>query len=110
MPMTDENLALNTIAETLKSSAYVDPIGVSLGLKPGQFTTTQAIRMRKGFYLAEPVPVMHSTNAALGRELSSMRATLSIRKVSSVKTFDDRGRLSTTAVWEHSGARAVRSV
>ena len=109
MPITDEKQALRTIVETLKLSANADPIGVSLGLQPGQFTTTQAIRMRKGFYLAEPVPVMHSTNAALGRELSSMRATLSIRKVSSVKTFDDRGRLSTTAVWEHSVVRVVRS-
>lgn len=106
MHITNQKLALNTIVEALKSSANVDPIGTSLSLKPGQFTTTQVIKMCNGFYLAEPVPVMHSTNAALGRRLSSLSDTLHIRKVTSMKTFDDRGRLSTTAVWEHSEAQA----
>jgi hypothetical protein len=101
MPITNQKLPLNTIVEVLKSSANVD-----LGLKPGQFTTTQAIRMRNGFYLAEPVPVLHSTNAALGRRLSYLSDTLGIRKVTSIKTLDDRGHLSTTAVWERSEARA----
>lgn len=103
MPITNQKLALNTIVEALKSSANIDPI---VGLKPGQFTTTQVIKMRNGFYLAEPVPVLHSTNAALGRHLSSIKDTLGIRKVMSMKTHDDRGHLSTTAVWEHSEAQA----
>lgn len=101
MQMINQKLALNTIVEALKSLGSVDPAGDVSGLKPGQFTTTQAIRLRNGFYLAEPVHVMHSTNAALGRQLSSQRDSLSIRKVTSMKTLDDRGRPSTTAVWEH---------
>lgn len=106
MHITNQKLAPNAIVEALKSSASVDPVGTSLGLKPGQFTTIQAIIMSNGFYLAEPLPVKHSRNAALGRRLSSLSDTLRIRKVTSMKTFDDRGRLSTTAVWEHSEVQA----
>jgi hypothetical protein len=106
MTIIDKKLALKTIVEALKSSPSIDPDGASFGLKPGQFTTTQAIKMRNGFYLAEPVSVRDSTNADLGRDLSCLSEMLCIRKVNSVKTFDDRGHPSTTAVWEHSEAEA----